>query len=170
MQILPSVLAGLKAVCATFPDVRKGRGGNIEISDFGVSALSMFFMQSASFLAYSARAGERPGSLQRPDPVRDRQNSLRQLYPRQAGRGGSRAFAALFRTHGDAADRAAPAAGLRSVGMQNPDRLGRDAVFRLAKARLSELPHPRALQRHDRELSLPAVGDGRGARPLQGRS
>src|SRR5271169_6617704 len=52
MQILPSLLAGLKAVCATFPDARKGRGGNIEISDFGVSAFSMFFMQSASFLAF----------------------------------------------------------------------------------------------------------------------
>jgi hypothetical protein len=52
MQILSSLLAGLKAVCATFPDARKGRGGNIEISDFGVSAFSMFFMQSASFLAY----------------------------------------------------------------------------------------------------------------------
>ena len=51
MQILLSLLAGLKAVCATFPDARKGRGGNIEISDFGVS-FSMFFMQSASFLAF----------------------------------------------------------------------------------------------------------------------
>jgi hypothetical protein len=52
MQLLPSLVAGLKAVCATFPDARKGRGGNIEISDFGVSAFSMFFMQSGSFLAY----------------------------------------------------------------------------------------------------------------------
>src|SRR5271155_5113661 len=52
MQLLRSLLSGLKAVCATFPDARKGRGGNIEISDFGVSAFSMFFMQSASFLAY----------------------------------------------------------------------------------------------------------------------
>src|SRR5271170_2383222 len=52
MQLLPSLVSGLKAVCATFPDARKGRGGNIEISDFGVSAFSTFFMQSASFLAY----------------------------------------------------------------------------------------------------------------------
>jgi len=52
MQLLPSLLAGLKAVCATFPDTRKGRGGNIEIADFGLAAFSMFFMQSASFLAY----------------------------------------------------------------------------------------------------------------------
>ena len=52
MQLLPSLLAGLKAICATFPDARKGRGGNIEIADFGLAAFSMFFMQSASFLAY----------------------------------------------------------------------------------------------------------------------
>lgn len=29
MQLLPSLLSGLKVVCATFPDTRKGRGGNI---------------------------------------------------------------------------------------------------------------------------------------------
>ena len=52
MQILPSLLSGLKAVCSAFPDARKGRGGNIEIADFGLSAFSMFFMQSASFLAF----------------------------------------------------------------------------------------------------------------------
>lgn len=52
MQLLPSLLSGLKAVCATFPDARKGRGGNIQISDFGLSAFAMFFTQSASFLAY----------------------------------------------------------------------------------------------------------------------
>src|SRR5271156_3037592 len=52
MQLLPSLVSGLKAVCATFPDGRKGRGGNIEIADFGLAAFSMFFMKSASFLAY----------------------------------------------------------------------------------------------------------------------
>src|ERR1700678_1269639 len=52
MPLLPSLLAGLTAVCATFPDARKGRGGNITTADFGLSAFAMFFMQSASFLAY----------------------------------------------------------------------------------------------------------------------
>jgi hypothetical protein len=52
MELLPSLLAGLRAVCATFPDPRKGRWGNIAMADFGLSAFALFFMQSASFLAF----------------------------------------------------------------------------------------------------------------------
>jgi hypothetical protein len=52
MELLPSLLAQLRAVCATFPDTRKGRGGNIAVADFGLSAFALFFMQSASFLAF----------------------------------------------------------------------------------------------------------------------
>ncbi|HXW22045.1 MAG TPA: ISNCY family transposase [Rhodomicrobium sp.] len=49
---MPSLLAGLRAVCGAFPDPRKGRGGNIAMADFGLSAFAMFFMQSASFLSF----------------------------------------------------------------------------------------------------------------------
>jgi hypothetical protein len=35
---LPSLLAGLRAVCAGFPDPRKGRRGNIAMADFGLNA------------------------------------------------------------------------------------------------------------------------------------
>ena len=52
MQVLPSLPSGLKAVCASFPDTRKGRGGHIDIADFGLSAFAMFFMQGVSFLAF----------------------------------------------------------------------------------------------------------------------
>jgi hypothetical protein len=52
MELLPSLLAQLRAVCATFPDTRKGRGGNIAVADFGLSAFALFFMQNASFLAF----------------------------------------------------------------------------------------------------------------------
>jgi hypothetical protein len=52
MELLPSLLAGLRAVCAGFPDHRKGRRGNVAITDFGLSAFALFFMQSASFLAF----------------------------------------------------------------------------------------------------------------------
>ena len=34
MELLPSLLEELKAVCAGFPDMRGGRGGNIEMADF----------------------------------------------------------------------------------------------------------------------------------------
>jgi hypothetical protein len=43
---------GLRAVFAGFPDVRKGRRGNIAMADFKLSAFALFFMQSASFLAF----------------------------------------------------------------------------------------------------------------------
>src|SRR5271154_6442013 len=52
MGLLPSLLAGLRAVCATFPDPRKGRSGNIAMADFGLAAFALFFMQSASFLSF----------------------------------------------------------------------------------------------------------------------
>ena len=45
MEIFASLLSGLKAVCAAFPDPRKG-------ADFGLSAFAMFFMQRASFLSF----------------------------------------------------------------------------------------------------------------------
>src|SRR5215468_7157618 len=55
MELLPSLVAGLKVVCGTFPDGRKGRSGNIAMADFGLSAFAMFFMQSVSFLAFQRR-------------------------------------------------------------------------------------------------------------------
>ena len=66
MELLPSLLAGLRAVCATFPDARKGRGGNIAMADFGLSAFALFFMQSASFLAFqrAVEKGQRRSNCQ----------------------------------------------------------------------------------------------------------
>jgi len=52
MKLLRSLQAGLKVVCAAFSDSRKGRGGNIAMADFGLSAFAMFFMRSVSFLAF----------------------------------------------------------------------------------------------------------------------
>jgi hypothetical protein len=66
MELLPSLLAQLREVCATFPDSRKGRGGNIAMADFGLSAFALFFMQSASFLAFqrTLENGQRRSSCQ----------------------------------------------------------------------------------------------------------
>src|ERR1700691_886868 len=131
MQLLPSLVSGLKAICATFPDARKGRGGNIEIADFGLAAFSMFFMQSASFLAYQ-RALEKGQGRSNGQTLfgigRIPSDNYIRVYPRQAGRGRRRASAALFRTHGDAAGGAADATDVRPVGRQDPDRLGWNAV------------------------------------------
>src|SRR6266478_5846369 len=55
MKLLPSLVSGLKATCAAFPDPRQGRTGNIAMADFGLSAFAMFFMQSVSFLAFQRR-------------------------------------------------------------------------------------------------------------------
>jgi hypothetical protein len=55
MDILASLLSGLKAVCGALPDPRKGRSGNIAVADFGLSAFAMFFMQSASFLSFQRK-------------------------------------------------------------------------------------------------------------------
>ena len=46
------LLGELKEVCGKSPDSAEGRRGNIAMADFGLSAFSMFFMQSESFLAH----------------------------------------------------------------------------------------------------------------------
>lgn len=53
MQVLRTLLDGVRAACAGFPDKRR-RGGDVTYSmaDVGISAFSLFFMQSESFLAY----------------------------------------------------------------------------------------------------------------------
>jgi hypothetical protein len=49
--ILDHLLGGLKEACAAFPDKRKGEGV-YSMADIGLSAFSLFFMQSESFLSY----------------------------------------------------------------------------------------------------------------------
>ena len=52
MLILHELLDGLRAACAAFPDKRKGDDGTYTMTDIGLSAFSLFFMQSKSFLSY----------------------------------------------------------------------------------------------------------------------
>ncbi len=58
MLILDQLLAGLKDVCAAFPDKRKG-DGVYSMADIGLSAFSLFFMQLESFLSYQRSLEER---------------------------------------------------------------------------------------------------------------
>ena len=57
MLILDGLLSGLKATCAAFPDKRKGDGVYL-MADIGLSAFSLFFMQSESFLSYQRSLAE----------------------------------------------------------------------------------------------------------------
>src|ERR1700709_2067656 len=51
MEMLDSLLAGCRSACAAFPDKRRG-DVTYSMADIGLSALSLFFMQSESFLSY----------------------------------------------------------------------------------------------------------------------
>jgi hypothetical protein len=51
MLILDRLLTCVKDACAAFPDKRKGEG-DYSMADIGLSAFSLFFMQSESFLSY----------------------------------------------------------------------------------------------------------------------
>ena len=57
MLILDRLLSGLKDACADFPDKRKG-AGSYSMADIGLSAFSLFFMQSESFLSYQRSLDE----------------------------------------------------------------------------------------------------------------
>ncbi len=52
MTILEDLLSGLRDVCAAFPDKRSGGTAVYTMADIGLSAFSLFFMQSESFLSY----------------------------------------------------------------------------------------------------------------------
>src|SRR5690606_35227084 len=51
METLDRLLTRLHDVCASFPDKRK-EAGIYSMADIGLSAFSLFFMQSESFLSY----------------------------------------------------------------------------------------------------------------------
>lgn len=55
MRVLQILLSNLRQACAGFADARQWRPANIPISDVGMSAFSLFFMQSESFLAHQRR-------------------------------------------------------------------------------------------------------------------
>ena len=62
MQVLGELLGGLKGVCGGFTDVRRGGDVTYTMADVGLSAFSLFFMQSKSFLSYQQRLEEGLGT------------------------------------------------------------------------------------------------------------
>ena len=63
MNALEGLLSDLKAVCAGLPDQRQGppKAGAYTMADIGLSAFSVFFMGSASFLAHQRALAEGHG-------------------------------------------------------------------------------------------------------------
>jgi hypothetical protein len=57
MEIFESLMAGLRTACAGFTDARQSPDpdGNYSMADIGLSAFSLFFMQSESFLSHQRR-------------------------------------------------------------------------------------------------------------------
>ena len=51
MEMLEALLDGVRSACTAFPDQRRGEV-KYSMADIGLSAFSLFFMQSESFLAY----------------------------------------------------------------------------------------------------------------------
>ena len=55
MEIFESLLDGLRTVCTGFPDSRRRADVDYSMADIGLSAFSLFFMQSEPFLAHQRR-------------------------------------------------------------------------------------------------------------------
>jgi len=61
MDRLDSYIAALRARCDALPDKREGRNTQYSMSDIGLAAFSVFFMQSPSFLAHQKALEELRG-------------------------------------------------------------------------------------------------------------
>jgi hypothetical protein len=62
MEILESLLAVFRAVCAELPDARRSTDVDYSMVDIGLSAFSLFFMQSESFLSHQRRLEQGHGT------------------------------------------------------------------------------------------------------------
>jgi hypothetical protein len=61
VRVLDDLIAELREVCSSFVDKRRGRNGRYTMADIGLSAFSVFFMQSPSFLAHQKMLEARRG-------------------------------------------------------------------------------------------------------------
>src|SRR4051812_27279867 len=65
MELLETLLQGVRSACAAFPDKRRGEV-TYSMADIGLSAFSLFFLQSGSFLAHQRvlEAGRKTSNCQ----------------------------------------------------------------------------------------------------------
>lgn len=62
MEIFKELLHVLRETCSGFSDSRRSADGNYTMADIGLSAFSLFFMQSESFLSHQKRPLEGHGA------------------------------------------------------------------------------------------------------------
>jgi hypothetical protein len=61
MKILDRLIGSLRGCCHSLPDLRQGGDARYTMADIGLSAFSLFFLQSPSFLAHQRRLEEGQG-------------------------------------------------------------------------------------------------------------
>ena len=61
MEHLPNLIGSLRDCCAKLPDRRTGSNSRYAMADIALSAFSIFFMQSPSFLAHQRALEDRRG-------------------------------------------------------------------------------------------------------------
>jgi hypothetical protein len=61
MKILDRLIGSLRGCCHSLPDLRQGGDTRYTMADIGLSAFSLFFLQSPSFLAHQRRLEEGQG-------------------------------------------------------------------------------------------------------------
>src|SRR5277367_2376384 len=138
MQLLPSLLSDLKAVCAACPDLRKGRGGNNCARRFRSFGLRDVFYAERVVSGLSAHYGKRPSAA----PIVRRYSAsagfpptiTSAIFSTRTPRSCSPVSNAWRRCYASRRCRR-PSAGWT----EEPWRLGRNGVLLLTKARLSAL-------------------------------
>ena len=167
MLIVEHLLTGLKDLCGAFPDKRKSEGV-YSMADIGMSAFSLFFMQSESFLEYQRALEERQAtsnchSLFGMTKIPTDNHIRAMLEPVHSSylQGAFDAALATLEDHGW------PGA-VPTPGWTLPDRSGRHGVFLFPEAGVPQLPDPQALKRQGRELSFHVGRQPGGSRSRQG--
>ena len=61
MEIVEVLLQGLREICSGFSDSRRSADGSYTMADIGLSAFSLFFIPSESFLSHQKRLLEGRG-------------------------------------------------------------------------------------------------------------
>src|ERR1035441_2117791 len=169
MLILHELLDGLRAACGAIPDKRKGDDGTYTMTDIGLSAFSLFFMQSESFLSYQ-RSLEEGRKTSNCHTLFGMAKIPRQSHPVDARPGSSFASAILVRSSGCGAAGEGRHERVPAPWRPRADRPRRNRIFLFVQARLSALPDAQALEWKDRILPLHVGDDHRRAGPQHGRA